>query len=99
VVDVNEAEFRKNRLSAKLFGYLTISRLGTWMQGSKSITGSSEDVELDAIAEYLVERSTHQHLHSGSGFNGGTYAERLGVKKALLGVDAVRRWELLGGGI
>src|SRR5207244_13168163 len=55
VVDVDEAAFRKNRLSVKLFGYLTTPDSGLLMQGSKSATGSSEDAELDAIAEYFVE--------------------------------------------
>src|SRR2546430_11507840 len=49
VVDVDEIAFRKNRLSVKLFGYLTTPDSGPLMQASKSATGLSEDSELDAI--------------------------------------------------
>src|SRR5467141_1705244 len=56
IVDVDEVAFRKNRLSVKLFGYLATPDSGPLMQGSKSATRQSEDVELDAIAEYFLER-------------------------------------------
>jgi len=52
---------------------------------------SSEDVELDAIAEYLVEEIDPVSTYIlGPGSTVERIAERLGVKKALLGVDAVK---------
>jgi len=91
IVDVDEVAFRKNRLLVKLFGYLTIPDSGPLMQGSKSVTGSSEDVELDAIAEYLVEEIDPSGTYIlGPGSTMERIAERLGVKKTLLGVDAVK---------
>ena len=91
VVDVDEAAFRKNRLSVKLFGYLTTPDSGPLVQGSKSITGSSEDVELDAIAEYFVEEIDPFGTYIlGPGSTLERIAERLGVKKTLLGIDAVK---------
>jgi predicted polyphosphate/ATP-dependent NAD kinase len=91
VVDVDENAFRKNRLSVKLFGYLTTPDSGPLMQGSKSATGSSEDAQLDAIAEYFVEEIDPGVSYVlGPGSTVERIAERLGVKKTLLGVDAVR---------
>ncbi len=91
VVDVDEVAFRKNRLSVKLFGYLTTPDSGPLMQGSKSATGSSEDAELDAIAEYFVEEIDPVGTYIlGPGSTVERIAERLGVKKTLLGVDAVK---------
>jgi predicted polyphosphate/ATP-dependent NAD kinase len=91
VVDVDEVAFRKNRLSVKLFGYLTTPDSGPLMQGSKLATASSEDVELDAIAEYFIEKIDPMSTYIlGPGSTMERIAERLGVKKALLGVDAVR---------
>jgi len=91
VVDVDEVAFRKNRLSGKLFGYLTTPDSGPLMQGSKSATGSSEDSELDAIAEYFVEEIDPARTYIlGPGSTLERIAERLGVKKTLLGVDAVK---------
>lgn len=91
VVDVDEVAFRKNRLSVKLFGYLTTPDSGSLMQGSKSATGSSEDAELDAIAEYFVEETDPVGTYIlGPGSTTERIAKRLGAKKTILGVDAVK---------
>jgi predicted polyphosphate/ATP-dependent NAD kinase len=91
VVDVDEAAFRANRLSVKLFGYLTTPDSGPLMQGSKSATGLSQDAELDGIAEYFVEEIDPSGTYIlGPGSTVERIAERLGVKKTLLGVDAVK---------
>jgi predicted polyphosphate/ATP-dependent NAD kinase len=91
VVDVDEVAFRKNRLSVRLFGYLTTPDSGPLMQESKSATGSSEDAELDAIAEYFVEEIDPVGTYIlGPGSTVERIAGRLGAKKTLLGVDAVK---------
>jgi predicted polyphosphate/ATP-dependent NAD kinase len=91
VVDVDELAFRKNRLSVKLFGHMTTPDSGPLMQGSKSVTGSSEDTELDAIAEYFQEEIEPAYTYVlGPGSTLERIAKRLGVKKTLLGVDAVK---------
>ncbi len=91
VVDVDEIAFRKNRLSVKLFGYLTTPDSGPLMQASKSATGVSEDSELDAIAEYFIEEIDPGTTYVlGPGSTVERIAKRLGVKKSLLGVDVVR---------
>jgi predicted polyphosphate/ATP-dependent NAD kinase len=91
IVDVDEVAFRKDRLSVKLFGYLTTPDSGPLMQGSKSATSLSEDAELNAIAEYLVEEIDPVSTYIlGPGSTVERIAERLGVKKTLLGVDVVK---------
>jgi len=91
VVDVDEPAFRKNRLSVKLFGHLITPDSGRLMQGTKSATRSSENVELDAIAEYFQEEINTVYTYVlGPGSTLEMIAKRLGVKKTLLGVDAVK---------
>jgi predicted polyphosphate/ATP-dependent NAD kinase len=91
IVDVDEVAFRKNRLSVKLFGNITIPDSGPLMQGSKSATSLSEDAELNAIAEYLVEEIDPVSTYIlGPGSTVERIAERLGVKKTLLGLDVVK---------
>jgi len=91
VVDVDEIAFRKNRLSVKLFGYLTTADSGPLMQASKSATGLSEDSELDAIAEYFIEKIDPGTTYIlGPGSTVERIAKRLGVNKSLLGVDVVK---------
>jgi len=91
VVDVDEIAFRKNRLSVKLFGYLTTPDSGPLMQASKSATGLSEDSELEAIAEYFIEKINPGITYVlGPGSTIERIAKRLGVNKSLLGVDVVK---------
>jgi predicted polyphosphate/ATP-dependent NAD kinase len=91
VVDVDEVAFRKNHLSVKLFGYLTTPDSGPLMQGSKSTTVLSEDVDRDAIAEYFAEQIDRDSTYVlGPGSTVEKIAKRLGVKKTLLGVDAAK---------
>ena len=90
VVDVDEVAFRRDHLSVKLFGYLTTPD-SPLMQASKSATGPSEDGELDAIADYVVEDIIPVGTYIlGPGSTVSRIAKRLGVKKTLLGVDAVK---------
>src|SRR3989475_5875363 len=91
VVDVDEAAFRENRLSVKLFGHITTPDSGPLMQASKSATGPSEDTELDAIAEFFQENIDPAYTYIlGPGSTLERIAKRLGVKKTLLGIDAIR---------
>src|SRR3989449_1532021 len=91
VVDVDEAAFRENRLSVKLFGHLTTPDSGPLMQRSKSVIGSSENTELDAIAEYFQEEIDPAYTYVlGPGATLERIAKRLRVNKTLLGVDAVK---------
>jgi predicted polyphosphate/ATP-dependent NAD kinase len=91
VVDVDEVAFRKNMLSVKLFGYLTTPDSGSLMQGSKSATEQSENAELDAIAEYFLERIDPTNTYVlGPGSTIERIARRLGFKKTPLGVDVIR---------
>ena len=91
VVDVDETAFRENRLSVKLFGHLTTPDSGPLIQRSKSVIGSSENIELDAIAEYFQEEIDPAYTYVlGPGTTLTRIAKRLRVKKTLLGVDAVK---------
>ncbi len=91
VVDVDETAFREDRLSVKLFGHLTTPDSGPLMQRSKSVIGSSENIELDAIGEYFQEEIDPAYTYVlGPGTTLTRIAKRLRVKKTLLGVDAVK---------
>ena len=101
VVDVDEEAFRKNRLSVKLFGYLSTPDSGSMIQSSKSTTQLSEDDQLDAIADQVFELITPETTYVlGPGSTVARIAKRLGVPKTLLGVDVVKGdGTLLGGDV
>ncbi len=92
VVDIDEEEYRENRLSVRLIGHLTTPNSEVLLQDPKSPTRLSEAAELEGIADYVKEEFVKP---DGVYVLGpGSTVEKVGVglaaKKTLLGVDVVR---------
>lgn len=96
VMDVDEAAFRENRLSARLYGYLLVPFKREYVQQTKSGSSSapSENIVQRVIAEYFVEGMDHGIYILGPGTTMRSVAEVLGIKKTLLGVDVVKDRQL-----
>lgn len=100
VADVDEDDYRKGRLSTRLYGYLLIPYEPHSVQGMKAPTVITDDVaeNREAIAKYVVER-----MEAGVGYvlgPGSTVKainERLGLPMTLLGVDLIRDGQLIVG--
>jgi predicted polyphosphate/ATP-dependent NAD kinase len=92
VLDIDEEEYRENRLSVRLIGHLTIPDSDALLQDPKSPTHISEAAELEGIAEYFKEEFVKPNAVYvlGPGSTVAKVGERLGVKKTLLGVDAIK---------
>lgn len=96
VMDIDEDAFRENRVSAKLFGYLKVPYEETMIQGAKVGSPIDEQVAAEAIASDLIENWQDDFLYIlGPGSTTSVLAEKLGVKKTLLGVDVVDGRELV----
>jgi predicted polyphosphate/ATP-dependent NAD kinase len=95
VMDIDEEAFRAGRVSARLFGYLTVPYQRSLIQGLKAGSGSGEG-DLAGIAADIAERMTDGALWIvGPGTTTRAIAERLGVPKTLLGVDCYSRGEVV----
>jgi len=99
VLDIDEEAFRENKIAAKLYGYLKVPKNITLLQAKKepsNVSKSEEDVK-EEIADYLMENLEKETLHIlGPGTTLATIAEKMGVGKTLLGIDAVFNGELVG---
>jgi len=99
VLDIDEEAFRKNKIAAKLYGYMKVPKNKTLLQAKKepsNVSKSEEDVK-EEIADYLMENLEKDTLYIlGPGTTLKTIAEKMGVEKTLLGIDAVFNGELLG---
>lgn len=96
VMDIDEEAFRDGRVSAKLYGYLTVPYVPLMLQGLKKSAGSSEATALMGIAQDIVEGMAPGVLYViGPGTTTRPIAELLGLTKTLLGVDLVRDKELV----
>jgi len=91
VMDIDEDAFRQGRVSAELFGYLTVPRDEARVQGGKAGRAASDENALDAIAFGLMDRMHADTLYLlGTGSTVFGIKSRLGIDGTLLGVDVVR---------
>ena len=98
VLDIDEEAFRAGKLGAKLYGYLKVPKNPSLLQGRKEPSNVSKPEELSKkeIAQYLLENIENDALHIlGPGTTLATVAEKLGVQKTLLGIDAVFNGQLV----
>jgi predicted polyphosphate/ATP-dependent NAD kinase len=92
VMDIDEEAFREGRLSAALHGHMLVPYEPALVQRSKSVFESpTMEEEKDEIAQYFVENMDPGMLYIlGPGTTVAAVAERMGVRKTLLGVDVYR---------
>lgn len=97
VMDVDEEELRREIVSARLYGYLRIPRVERFLQRTKSRSTGNERYNQEAIAAEIVENmSDDMYYLIGPGTTTATIMQRLGLDHSLLGVDLVKKGELLG---
>lgn len=99
VLDIDEDAFRENRLAAKLYGYLKVPEIKSLLQGGKEASNVSKSAEENKreIAEYIFENMKNNILYIlGPGTTVKVIADRIGVEKTLLGIDAVYNKKLVG---
>lgn len=99
VLDINEQAYREGKLDIKLYGYLKVPEAMELVQSSKEPTrsGKSSRENRAAIARYVVESMNEDTLYLlGAGTTTTAIADKLGLKKTLLGVDAIYNNKLAG---
>ena len=98
VMDIDEDAFRRNQVSASLYGYMRVPHSPRHLQGSKEGAGHQEEYALESIAADIVEHMEPGVLYIlGPGTTTAPIAAKLGLGKTLLGVDAVLNGELVAG--
>jgi len=96
VMDVDEQAFREDRVSAKLCGYLRVPFERRMVQNPKTGSVAGEEEATEAIACEVIDNMQDDFLYIiGPGTTTRPIMEKLGLKKTLLGVDVIRKGELL----
>jgi predicted polyphosphate/ATP-dependent NAD kinase len=91
VMDIDEDAFRSGRVSARLYGYLSVPFERAMVQSAKAGGCAGDAADLAAIAADVVNGMAPGVLYLlGPGTTTRAIAETLGLAKTLLGVDAVR---------
>jgi len=98
VMDIDEDEFRKGNLSARIFGYLPTPYDPLLTQSRKIATPQIDEEfrnQLE-IAKYFIERMDKDIIYIlGPGSTVYAIGKLLGVDKTLLGVDVVQGGKLI----
>ncbi|MGM0603022.1 MAG: ATP-NAD kinase family protein [Bacillota bacterium] len=96
VMDIDEDEFRKGRVTAKLYGYLRVPVEKKLRQNLKSGSSDSEERAAEAIGVGIIENMKKDCLYLiGPGTTTRPIMQKLGLDFSLLGVDAVYNKELV----
>jgi predicted polyphosphate/ATP-dependent NAD kinase len=97
VMDIDEAAFRNNQVSARLYGYLKIPFKKNRLQGPKSGGCAGEREALASVATDVVNNMKDDCLYIvGTGTTTRAVMQKLGLPNTLLGVDAVLNYQLVG---
>ncbi|MEM3453423.1 MAG: ATP-NAD kinase family protein, partial [Candidatus Hadarchaeum sp.] len=97
VMDIDEDEFRKGRLVARLIGYGMVPYEPMMVQSTKEGSTGHELADQKAIARWVVEMMEKEHVYIlGPGTTTRAVAEELGIyDSTLLGVDLIEDYRLL----
>jgi predicted polyphosphate/ATP-dependent NAD kinase len=97
VMDIDEEAFREDRVSAHLYGYLSVPYARGLTQSAKTGGVAGEERALNDVATEVIRDMRPGALYIlGPGTTTRTIMTRLGLEKTLLGVDAVLGGALAG---
>ena len=98
VMDIDEEAFRMGKVSAELYGYLLVPYEASLVQSVKCGSPAVLDEKLsqEVITEYVVENMDDTyHYILGPGTTVKSIADKLGIKKTLLGVDLIHKGKVV----
>ena len=96
VMDIDEEAFRRNVVTAKLYGYLYVPNEKRMVQNMKSGRGYSEEAALDQLSRYFADSMDPDTLYIvGTGSTTKKILDKLGEDGTLLGVDLVHKRKII----
>ena len=96
VMDIDEEAFRKDRVSARLYGYMKVPYERSLVQSAKAGSVSGEAVSMDSIASEVIFGMEEDWIYIiGPGTTTRAIMEKLHLKNTLLGVDVVYNKKLM----
>jgi predicted polyphosphate/ATP-dependent NAD kinase len=97
VMDIDEEDYRKGRLRAKLYGYLKIPFERRYLQRVKAGSPVSEQYSQEAIAHDVTANMSDEFYYIvGPGTTTRAIMEKLNLEDTLLGIDLIHKEKLVG---
>ena len=96
VRDIDESQFRHNKVTTKYYGELQVPVSAEFMQHTKVGGVENESLVVHEIADWIAEEMDSDTVYFiGSGQSTAAVMEILGLENTLLGIDAVRNGDLV----
>ena len=96
VMDIDEDEFRKDRVSARLYGYMKVPFERRLLQSAKAGSSMSERATIQSIASDVISNmQPDEYYFIGPGSTTRGIMEMLDLPATLLGVDVVKNRQLI----
>lgn len=96
VMDIDEDEFRHDRVKARLHGHLNVPAENQFMQSMKEGGLAHEELALQEIAAFMAETMEDDTLYLiGSGTTPKAVLDEMQLPATLLGIDAVKNHQLV----
>lgn len=96
VMDIDEEEFRNDRVSAMLYGYMRVPFERRLLQSAKAGSSMSEHASIQSIASDVIsDMKQDEYYFIGPGSTTRGILEMLGLPATLLGVDVVKNRQLV----
>lgn len=97
IMDIDENEYRKGILAARLYGYLKVPFKKRYVQRLKAGSSETERYSQEAIAHDIVENMSEKVLYViGPGTTTKAIMEKMGLDCSLIGIDLVFEKKLFG---
>lgn len=92
VVDLDEEAYRLGTMAPRLYGFLNVPHLAHRLQNKKAPTPTAESARAEAIAIEVIDSMQPGWLYIfGPGTTTRAIADRMGLRKTLVGVDVYTR--------
>jgi predicted polyphosphate/ATP-dependent NAD kinase len=99
VLDIDEDAFREDRLASRLYGYLVVPEVRSYLQPGKAasnVSRSSAESKQEIAADVIEDMDPEALYLLGPGTTLKAITDEMGLPKTLLGVDAVHAGALVG---
>ena len=96
VLDIDEEQYRQERINTRLYGCLRIPKESDYTQCRKCSSSSSEEDSIAAIADYVADTMEKDTFYIiGAGTTTRAVMRELELENTLIGVDLVYNYELM----
>ena len=100
VLDIDEEQYRQERINTKLYGCLRIPKESDYTQCRKCSSSSNEEESIAAIADYVADTMKKDTFYLiGAGTTTRAVMRELELENTLIGVDLVYNYELVASDI